>query len=195
MNFTLQTTNGPFRYPEDLENLWTVLFYYGKDFTPVAATELAALAALQEEFARHQGRILAIGPDSLSAHLAFLDSLARYRFEQRPTPPIAFPLATEEGLPFLPLPDRKYIWLLSPAGEMMAHFSYPADTGVNFTEVLRTLIALQQDRPTPHAWVPEAPTLLPPPATREEQITHINRIESAGNYCIDWYICFEGDPE
>ena len=193
MQFIWETTNGPFRYPEDLGELWTILFYYGGDFTPVAATELLGLSALSEDFFRHGSRLLAISPDSKAVHLAFLDSLARYRS----TTPINFPLATDRQQDLsraLSLEsDKKYIWILDPAGQVQAHFSYPLDTGVNFTEILRTLLALQQTKPTPHGWVPGAHALLPPPTTRESQITHINETESAGNYCIDWYLCYEGE--
>ena len=196
MHYTWQTTEGPLRYPEDLQGHWSVLFYYGGDFTPVAATELLALSALWGEFDQAGAKIYAISPDSLPTHLAFSATLERYRLETQPAAPLSFPLAVDQESTLrkelLLNSQKKYIWLLSPEAESMAHFSYPADTGVNFTEILRTLLALQTERPTPHGWTPGTHTLLPPPQTQEERIAHMEKSEQQGGYCIDWYICFEG---
>lgn len=192
MEFMIQTTEGAFRYPTDCRGQWTLLFYYGGDFQPVSATELLELAALQEEFAAGGCRILCISEDSLAVHLAFLETLSRYRWE--PPSPIRFPLACDpkgalrarmnlaEG--------QKYLWLLSPEGAPRAQFSYPYEIGANFTEALRTLLALKTRRPTPCGWVPGERNLLPPPATRQESISHMQRQEQAGHLCIDWYLCF-----
>lgn len=197
MEITLQTTEGPLSFPAGMMGRWTLLFYYGSDFSPVAATELLALSALKEDFDRAGAKILAVGSDSIASHLAFSAALERYRLEAAPPSPIAFPIAYDEGGALQEMlglsPQNKYLWLISPEGEAKAMHSYPLDTGANFTESLRTLLALQTERPTPHGWTPGAHALLPPPQTQKERISHMDRSEQQGGYCIDWYICFEGE--
>ena len=190
MEFYIETTEGPFRYPDDCAGKWTLLFYYGGDFLPVSATELLALAALQEEFTASGCRILCLSEDRLTVHLAFLETL--FRYPEGAKHPIRFPLGCDlRGLlrAQMGLTDGlKYLWLLSPGGTPQAHFSYPYEIGVNFTEVLRTLLAFQTRRPTPCAWVPGERTLLPPPATRTESVSYMQRQEQAGHLCVDWYL-------
>ncbi|MBQ8599844.1 MAG: redoxin domain-containing protein [Clostridia bacterium] len=192
MEFYLETTEGPFRYPADCTGKWTLLFYYGGDFLPVSATELLELSSLQGEFTEGNCRILCLSEDRLSVHLAFLETLSRYRLGKHV--PIRFPLGCDlKGILREQMglgEGKKYLWLLSPDGTPHAHFSYPNEIGVNFTEVLRTLLALQTRRPTPCSWVPGEPNLLPPPATRRESIDYMQKQEQAGHICIDWYLCF-----
>ncbi|PWM39430.1 MAG: hypothetical protein DBX52_04930 [Clostridiales bacterium] len=195
MQFQLQTTDGPRSYPNDFQERWTLLFYYSGDFLPVTATELMGLSTLQHDFYSNHCDILCISTDSIPVHLAFLETLSHYRIEEQEPVPIAFPLASDETGALrdaLQLSsDQKYIWLLAPGGAPKAHFSYLHQTGANFTEVLRTLLALQTGKPTPYGWVPGAHALLPPPVTRGESIHHMNHSEKAGHYCIDWYLCFD----
>lgn len=190
MYISIQTTDGPFRFPADCTG-WTLLFYYGGDFQPVIATELMGLAELQGELRQNDCRILAVSADTVAVHLAFLENLSRHRGHAR----IEFPLGSDTGgglQKALQLdPAKKYIWLLAPGGRAEAHFSYPHQTGANFTEVLRTLLALQTQRPTPYGWVPEAPTLALPPTTRKEMDHYMNEQEKEGKICVDWYICYE----
>lgn len=190
MFFTLQTTEGLCRYPADFQKDWFLLFYYAGDFKPVSATELLGLAELSGEFARNQCRILCISPDSVAVHLAFLETLSRYR-----SPAVTFPLGEDPDGSLrqtLQLPDgQKVLWLLAPGGRPQAQFSYPHETGVNFTEALRTLLALRTGRPTPHAWVPGDSTLALPPSTRGESRHFLAAKEREGAIGIDWYLCFE----
>ncbi len=190
MFFELSTTEGIFRYPQDLQKRWMLLFYYSGDFQPVAATELWELAALQGELRQQNCDILCISGDTVAVHLAFLENLGRHR-----TPLITFPLAADpEGSLRKRLqldPAKKYIWLLAPGGAPRALFSYPHAVGANFTEVLRTLMALQTERPTPCGWVPGAAPLALPPATRAESRHFLSSKEKEGAIGIDWYLCFE----
>lgn len=199
MEITLQTTEGPIPFPEGIKGQWTLLFYYGNDFSPVAATELLALSALKGDFDQAGAQILAIGGDSIPSHLAFSAAMERYRLESAPAAPISFPLGYDENGAFGRMmglsPQNKYLWILSPEGQIKALTSYPLETGANFTESLRTLLALQTNQPTPHGWTPGAHALLPPPITQEERINHMNLSEQQGGYCIDWYLCFEGESK
>ena len=176
----LQTTEGPFT-PEPR---WTVLFFYSGDFLPVTTTEMEQLATLQGDFFRCDAALFALSGDSLATHLAYLNHLSN-RFLHK----ILFPLVA------LPHPCPKGIWILDPQGEPRAVFGYPDQTGVNFTEVLRTLAALQTEKPTPAGWVPGESPLLPPPQTREESILFMNEWERRGHVCVDWYLGYEKSEE
>ncbi len=197
MTFTLQTTEGALRCPEDFQKNWTLLFYYTGDFLPVSATELLELAELQPEFSARRCQIIAVSCDSIAVHLAFLETLSRYRLNRRPHRTVAFPLGSDcERILQTELklePKKKYLWLIAPGGDIQAHFSYPGDTGANFTEALRTLCALQTGKPTPCGWVPGAPALVLPPATRSESRDSMSAWEREGKICLDWYLCFDPD--
>ena len=191
----ISTTEGPKRFPADFPR-WTLVFYYGGDFMPVSATELMALAQLKHTFEKKQCDLLCISADRIATHLAFIKTLNRYRLTEYPSP-ITFPLGEDpEGalrqnwnLP----PNQKYLWIFAPDGSAKAQFTYPADIGVNFTEALRTLIALQLGKPTPCGWVPEAYPLALPPQTRAESDCFMNTSERNGGIAIDWYISFDAN--
>lgn len=194
MNFTFETTEGPFCYPKDLGGGWGLLFYYGGDFSAVSATELLALSALAPTLARADCRVLAVSGDTLAVHLAFLETLHRYRLEQFPSP-VTLPLAADPNGAFYRAlgggQGQKYLWLVDPQGMTRAHFSWPAEIGANFTEAHRTLLALQTDRPTPADWVPGGYTLALPPKTRKESLEYMGEKEQSGGLAIDWYFSFE----
>ena len=195
MNFSFRTTEGTFRLPQDLRACWGLLFYYGGDFLGVSATELMALFSMAGEFARLDCRILAISGDSVAVHLAFLDTLHRYRWEGG----IPVPLGWDEGLDFrreMGLdPHKKYLWLMKPGGEVAACFCYPLEVGVQFHEIHRTLLALQKNRPTPADWVPGASLLCPPPQTREDSREFMQKTEAQGGIAMDWYLGYEADDQ
>ncbi len=191
MRFNIETTDGRRRYPEDFRTGWTLLFYYSGDFLPVSATELLGLGELAAEFHNNNCGILCLSRDSVPVHLAFLENLSRHRTGAE----IQFPLGADpQGTLCRDLqldPEKKYIWLLAPGGAPKVHFSYPHHIGANFTEVLRTLLALQTDRPTPYGWVPGAQTLALPPATWDESRHFMTAHEREGGIAVDWYLCYE----
>ena len=176
MNFSVSTTEGVFQ-PAAEE--WVLVFRYTGDFLPVSATELAALSALQGQFQRNGCAILCLSGDSLPVHLAFLENLSRHAGG-----PVTLPLGTAPC-------HGKTLQLWDPAGQLRAEFCYPDTVGVNFTEALRTLLALQSGKTTPCGWVPEGETLALPPATRKELCHYVAEQEKAGHICVDWYVCYE----
>ena len=187
------TTEGPLQFPAHFPR-WALVFYYSGDFLPVSATELLALAQLKHSFEKNQCDLLCISTDRVATHLAFIKTLNRYRLAEYPAP-ITFPLGEDpEGAlrrAWSLSPDQKYLWLFAPGGVPKAQFTYPAEVGVNFTEVLRTLLAIQLGKPTPCGWVPEAHPLALPPQTRAESDCFIQETEKEGGIAIDWYISFD----
>ena len=74
----LSTTEGAVQFPADFPR-WTLVFYYGGDFSPVSATELMALAQMKHTFEKKQCDLLCISADRIASHLAFIKTLNRYR--------------------------------------------------------------------------------------------------------------------
>jgi peroxiredoxin (alkyl hydroperoxide reductase subunit C) len=75
---------------------------------------------------------------------------------------------------------------------------YPASTGRNFHEIMRTLVALQAaDKhgiATPADWEPGDEVIVPPPGSCG---TAEARVQGAGDdyRCLDWFLCLKELPE
>ncbi|KAF4518923.1 hypothetical protein B566_EDAN006761 [Ephemera danica] len=159
-NFEADSTEGSIKFYDWLgESWWCALFSHPADFTPVCTTELSRLAKLSPEFAKRGVKILALSCDSVATHREWMKDIDHFgslncdgdaRF---PYPIIADEnrkLATELGMldPFevdkqgLPLSARA-VFIIDPAHRMRLSILYPATTGRNFNEILRTIDSLQ----------------------------------------------------
>jgi thioredoxin-dependent peroxiredoxin len=67
-DFTAETTQGTIHFHEWIGDGWAVLFSHPKDFTPVCTTELGAVAALENEFARRGAKVIGLSVDPVSSH-------------------------------------------------------------------------------------------------------------------------------
>ena len=56
---------------QDLRDFWKLYFFWPKDFTPLALTELVAFAALTYELGELQARCVGVSVESEYAHLAW----------------------------------------------------------------------------------------------------------------------------
>jgi peroxiredoxin (alkyl hydroperoxide reductase subunit C) len=150
-----------------------------------------ALAEISGDFERADCNLLCISADSIPTHLAFLRSVNRYRRGG----PVALRLGQDpEGVlrhRWGLAAGQKYLWLIGPNGKPRAHFSYPAEVGINFTEVYRALLALRTGKPTPCGWVPEAHPLALPPQTLDESRYFMQEQERRGGIALDWYLSFD----
>ena len=62
-DFTADTTEGPISFHDWKDGSWAVLFSHPADFTPVCTTELGRVAALEDEWARRNVKVLAVSVD------------------------------------------------------------------------------------------------------------------------------------
>lgn len=66
-DFQAETTEGRLRVYDWIGSSWALLFSYSKDFTPVCATELGALAKLKPEFDKRGVRLMGSGSTQSTA--------------------------------------------------------------------------------------------------------------------------------
>ena len=70
-DFTAETTQGTISFHEWIGDSWVVMFSHPKDFTPVCTTELGAAAALKDDFAQRNCKLIGISVDGVSDHEAW----------------------------------------------------------------------------------------------------------------------------
>lgn len=159
-NFGVDTTQGSFALHDfllgDAEKPWTIFFTHPKDFTPVCTTELGACHMLAGQAAELGAKLIGLSCDDSESHRAWsLDILARAGCANEDC--LAFPLIADKSREIVttlgmldpeemtaegvPLPARALIILKDTTVKLT--ILYPATTGRNFDEVLRTLISLQ----------------------------------------------------
>src|ERR1700733_3824959 len=67
-DFEAQTTEGPIKFHDFIENSWVVLFSHPKNFTPICTTELGYTAKLKPEFDKRGVKVIGLSVDALNAH-------------------------------------------------------------------------------------------------------------------------------
>ena len=97
--FTVQTTTGKLKFPEDYPMKWKIIFSHPADFTPVCSSELLQLATMQDDFDRLNTKIMVLSTDGLSSHMAWVQSLETSSYPGDEPVKIAFPP--------IPDPDHK----------------------------------------------------------------------------------------
>ena len=203
--FEVRTTQGNLHLPNDFVGNWVVLFGYTGDFQPVTSTELLAFNELLPQLELNNAKLVAISPDTVATHIAYLRSMCNFNKEGKC---LDFRLASDPdgkmsrlyGLNPFDLNSRsadKTVFIIDPAGILRAYVTYPLDIGINTQEVLRVLLALKtsesQNVQTPANWVPGAYTMVDPPQSMESANNRITSHEKLGGFCMDWYLCFRDD--
>ncbi|MDH3525406.1 MAG: peroxiredoxin [Acidobacteriota bacterium] len=148
-DFEAETTAGPIRFHAWLGDAWGVLFSHPRDFTPVCATELGAVARLKGEFTVRNVRVIGLSLDSLAAHEAWARDIAETQGTALNFPLIADPeraVATLYGMIHPNADDTatvRAVFVIDPGKRIQLILSYPETTGRNFHEILRAVDALQ----------------------------------------------------
>lgn len=148
-NFKATTTEGEIDFYEYLGNGWGILFSHPADFTPVCTTELGKTAALQDEFAKRNTKVLAVSVDPLDKHTGWVKDINETQNVQ-----VGFPLIADENRTVADLYDMihpnasatatvRSLFIIGPDKAVKLMITYPASTGRNFVEVLRVLDSLQ----------------------------------------------------
>ena len=148
-DFEATTTEGPIRFHDWKDGSWAVLFSHPADFTPVCTTELGRVAALSDEWARRDVKVLAVSVDPIDQHEAWKGDI-----EQVGGARVAYPLIADDSRRVSELYDMihpgegdtsgvRSVFVIDAANTVRLSLTYPKSVGRNFDEILRAVDALQ----------------------------------------------------
>ncbi len=148
-NFQANTSVGKIDFYEYLGDSWGVLFSHPADYTPVCTTELGKTAALQEEFAKRNVKVLALSVDGIENHKGWIKDINETQHVD-----VQFPIIADEDRNVAGLYDMihpnasetltvRSLFIIGPDKKLKLFITYPASTGRNFFEVLRVIDSLQ----------------------------------------------------
>ena len=157
-DFTADTTEGRISFHDWIGDGWAVLFSHPKDFTPVCTTELGAVAALQDEFAARNCKVIGISVDPVTDHQKWAKDIESYGGAR-----VGYPLIGDPTLDIVKKYDMlpadagescvgrtpndnataRSVFVIGPDKKIKATLTYPMSTGRNFPEILRLLDSCQ----------------------------------------------------
>jgi alkyl hydroperoxide reductase subunit AhpC len=148
-DFTAETTEGPISFHKWKGNSWAILFSHPKDFTPVCTTELGYLAGLKREFEKRNTKVIGLSVDPVDSHAGWVKDIKKVTGNA-----LNFPLIADHDRKVSDLYDMihpnaddtmtvRSVFVVGPDNKVKLTLTYPASTGRNFDELLRTLDSLQ----------------------------------------------------
>ena len=157
-DFTAETTQGPIKFHDWIDDGWAVMFSHPKDFTPVCTTELGTMAGLAPEFTKRGVKIIGISVDPVESHTKWKNDIKTATgFD------VDYPLIADGDLAVAKLYDMlpasagdssegrtpadnqtvRTVFVVGPDKKIKLTLSYPMTTGRNFDEILRAIDSLQ----------------------------------------------------
>lgn len=179
-DFTANTTIGTINFYEYLGDSWGVLFSHPADYTPVCTTELGRTAALQEEFAKRNVKVLALSVDPIDKHHGWVNDI-----NETQNVNVDFPIIADEDRKVAELYDMihpnasatatvRSLYIIGPDKKLKLFITYPASTGRNFLEILRVIDSLQLTAnysvATPANWEEGQDVIVVPAVSTEDAI-------------------------
>lgn len=179
-NFKAKTSLGDIDFYEYLGDSWGILFSHPADYTPVCTTELGRTAALKEEFAQRNVKVLALSVDPVDKHLGWIGDINE---TQHCT--VDFPIIADDDRKVSELYDFihpnasatatvRSLVIIAPDKTVKLIITYPASTGRNFVEVLRVVDSLQLTAnysvATPANWKQGENVIVVPAVSTEDAI-------------------------
>ena len=176
-DFTQDSTEGPLHFYEWAGNSWVILFSHPKDFTPVCTTELGAVAKLKPEFDKRGVKAIGLSVDPADSHGRWAADI-----EETQGAKLNFPLIADHDKKVADLygmihPNAsdtmtvRSVFVIDPNKKLRLTLTYPASTGRNFDEILRTVDSLQlTDKfkvATPVNWKHGEDVIIVPSVTNE----------------------------
>ncbi len=179
-NFKATTSIGEIDFYEYLGESWGVLFSHPADYTPVCTTELGRTAALKDEFAKRNVKVLALSVDPVDKHISWINDINE---TQHCT--VDFPIIADDDKKVSNLFDFLHpnasatstvrsLVIIGPDKTVKLIITYPASTGRNFVEVLRVIDSLQLTAKysvaTPVNWIEGEKVIVVPSISTEDAI-------------------------
>src|SRR6202012_1406429 len=148
-DFTANTTEGKLHFFDWAGSSWVVLVSHPKDFTPVCTTELGAVAKLKPEFDKRGVKVIGLSVDPTDSHGRWADDI-----EETQGVKLNFPLIADHDRKVASLygmihPNAsdtmtvRSVFVIDPNKKLRLTLTYPAATGRNFDEIIRTIDSLQ----------------------------------------------------
>ena len=157
-DFVAETTQGTIRLHEWMEENWVVLFSHPKAFTPICTSELTKLAVRQSEFVNRSVKLIGVGADPVSRHMALAEKI-----RQATGARMNFPIIGDPNLEVLTLynmlatdgsPDEqsaanpevttvRSVFVFGPDKRIRLMLAYPMETARSFDEILRVIDSLR----------------------------------------------------
>jgi len=148
-NFKAKTSQGEIDFYDFLGDSWGVLFSHPGDYTPVCTTELGRTAALKDEFAKRNVKVLALSIDSVESHHGWIKDINETQGVE-----VNFPIIADEDRKISEAYDMihpnasvnatvRSLFIIAPDKTVKLIITYPASTGRNFQEILRVIDSLQ----------------------------------------------------
>jgi alkyl hydroperoxide reductase subunit AhpC len=148
-NFKAKTSQGDIDFYEYLGDSWGVLFSHPGDYTPVCTTELGKTAALKDEFAKRNVKVLALSVDSVESHTGWINDINETQGVE-----VNFPIIADQDRKISEAYDMihpnasvnatvRSLFIIAPDKTVKLIITYPASTGRNFQEILRVIDSLQ----------------------------------------------------
>ena len=152
-DFSAETTQGKINFHEWLDGKYAMLFSHPKDFTPVCSTELSRTAALKSEFDKRNTKVIGLSVDSVGDHAMWETDIGDVA-EHFNGAALNFPLIADNDKKVAELygmihPGEldnltiRSVFIIGPDKKIKLMMTYPASTGRNFLEILRTLDSIQ----------------------------------------------------
>ena len=179
-NFKVKTSLGVIDFYEYLGKSWGILFSHPADYTPVCTTELGRTAALKDEFAKRDVKVLALSVDSVESHIGWINDINE---TQKCT--VDFPIIADNEKNVSELygfihPNAsttatvRSLVIIGSDKLIKLIIIYPASTGRNFVEVLRVVDSLQLTAEysvaTPADWTQGEKVIVVPSISTEQAI-------------------------
>ena len=148
-DFKQETTVGEINFHEWLGDSWGVLFSHPKVFTPVCTTELGEVARLKGEFEKRNVKVLGLSVDGTKEQKDWEADI-----EETQGHAVNFPMVSDSDGSVADLygmihPNAndtltvRTVFIIDSNKKVRLMLTYPASTGRNFEEILRTIDSLQ----------------------------------------------------
>jgi len=182
-DFTQESTEGTISFHKWLGNSWGILFSHPRDFTPVCTTELGEVSKLKPEFEKRNVKAIGLSVDPLSDHVKWVGDIAETQGCA-----LNFPLLADADKKVSNLYDMihpnasdtftvRSVFVIDPNKKVRLIITYPASTGRNFVEILRTIDSLQLTDnykvATPVNWKDGQDVIIVPSLKDEEEIKRL----------------------
>jgi alkyl hydroperoxide reductase subunit AhpC len=177
-DFTQDSTIGPLHFYDWAGSSWVVLFSHPKDFTPVCTTELGAVAKLKPEFDKRGVKVVGLSVDPVDSHGRWADDIEETQGQKLNFPLIADHNKTVADLYGMIHPNAsdtmtvRSVYVIDANHKLRLQLTYPASTGRNFDEILRTIDSLQlTDKfkvATPADWKKGEDVIIVPSVSNEQ---------------------------